>query len=70
MLTLGQVLLLALAETNPFFFATIPLQVLVARHERKEWRLARLQRRLETSQDVLNDATALAALARSASPAM
>jgi hypothetical protein len=36
MLTLGQVLLLALAETNPFFFATIPLQVLLARHEWKK----------------------------------
>jgi hypothetical protein len=70
MLTLGQVLLLALAETNPFFFATIPLQILLARHEWKKWHLAHLQKRLETSQDAFNDATALAALARSASPVM
>ena len=58
-LTIGQVLLLSLAETNPFFIATIPVQTLLARHEWRKWELKRLQERLDCSERIVTEAAAL-----------
>ena len=65
-LTVGQVFLLALAETNPFFLATIPLQVLLAKHEWKKCQLERLQKRLDTSERVKREAEILLSQAKAA----
>lgn len=46
-LTIGQIALLALVEANPFFLATIPLQVLLARHEWRKMQLRRIGEQLE-----------------------
>ena len=45
-LSIGQVLFVTLAEVNPFFMATIPLQMLLMRHEWKKSQLKRLESRL------------------------
>ena len=58
-LSVGQVLLLAFAETNPFFLVTIPLQTLLLRHEWKKWQLERLQERLDLSERVAKGAARL-----------
>lgn len=58
-LTIGQILLLAFAETNPFFLVTIPLQTLLMRHEWKRWQLERLQARLDLSERVAREAALL-----------
>jgi len=49
-LTVGQVGLLIFAETNPFFVAFIPLQLLLMRQEWRKSQLKRLQKRLEESE--------------------
>ncbi len=58
-LTIGQILLLAFAETNPFFLVAIPLQTLLMRHEWKRWKLERLQARLDLSERVAKEAALL-----------
>ncbi len=58
-LTIGQILFLAFAETNPFFLVTIPLQTLLMRHEWKKWQLERLQERLDLSERVATEAALL-----------
>ena len=58
-LTIGQVLLLSLAETNPFFLATIPVQTLLVRHEWRKWELKRLQERLDRSDRIVTQAAVL-----------
>lgn len=58
-LTIGQVLLLSLAESNPFFLATVPLQVLLMRHEWRKWQLKRLAQRLEASERIATTAALL-----------
>ena len=58
-LTIGQTLLLAFAETNPFFLATIPLQTLLMRHEWKKRHLKRLQSRLDLSERMAREAALL-----------
>lgn len=58
-MTVGQVLLVSLAEANPFFLATIPLQALLMRHEWRKWQLRRLEERLLLSEDVANQAASL-----------
>lgn len=63
-LTLGQVLLLSFAEANPFFLATIPLQVLLMRHEWRKSQLKRLQGRLDISERVAQEAVLLLARAK------
>lgn len=51
-LTIGQIALLSLAETNPFFLATIPLQVLLMNHEWKKSQLKRIKTKLRKSEDI------------------
>jgi len=51
-LTIGQLGLLIFAETNPFFVATIPLQLLLMRHEWRKAHLKRIQERLEESEQI------------------
>lgn len=63
-LTIGQVLLLSFAEANPFFIATIPLQVLLMRHEWKKSQLKRLQGRLNLSERITQDAASILAEAQ------
>jgi hypothetical protein len=58
-LTVGQILLVSLAEANPFFLATIPLQALLMRHEWRKWQLRRLEERLLLSEHVANQAASL-----------
>ncbi|MBI5188938.1 MAG: hypothetical protein HZA07_07760 [Nitrospirae bacterium] len=57
--TIGQILLIALAEANPFFLATIPFQTLLMRHEWQKWQLKRLEDRLLLSKQVVNEADQL-----------
>lgn len=64
-LTISQVLLLCLAETNPFFLATIPVQTLLARHEWMKWQLRRLQERLNVSECIAQEAALLFERAKS-----
>lgn len=63
-LSISQVLFLALAETNPFFLVTIPLQTLLLRHEWKKSQLKRLQKRLELSDQVAKEAALVLERAR------
>ena len=51
-LTVGQIGLLIFAETNPFFVATIPLQLLLMRHEWRKAHLKRIHKRLEESEQI------------------
>ena len=51
-LTVGHVGLLIFAETNPFFVAFIPLQLLLMRHEWRKAHLKRIQERLEESEQI------------------
>ena len=55
-LTVGQILLITIAEANPFFTATIPLQALLMKHEWKKWQLKRIERRLLLSRKIVQDA--------------
>lgn len=48
-LTIGQIILIALIEANPFFLATIPIQVLLARHEWRKMQLRKISERLVES---------------------
>lgn len=58
-LTIGQILLIALAEANPFFLSTIPIQTLLMRHEWQKWQLKRLEDRLLLSKQVAKEADKL-----------
>lgn len=58
-LTVGQILLLSLAEANPFFLVTVPLQALLMRHEWRKWQLQRLEERRLLSADVASQAASL-----------
>lgn len=52
-LTIGQILAVSLFEANPFFLVTIPIQVILMRHEWQKWQLKRLENRLLLSRQVV-----------------
>lgn len=58
-LTIGQILLIAVAEANPFFIATISIQALLMRHEWQKWQLKRLEKRLQLSRQISEGANEL-----------
>ena len=55
-LTIGQIALIILAETNPFYLATIPLQVLLMNHEWKKSQLKSIKAKLKKSERIKIDA--------------
>ena len=63
-MTMAQVFFVCVAEANPFFLVTIPIQALLMRHEWKKWQLKRLDERLHLSERIADQASRLVEMAK------